>query len=268
MPELPEVELVRRRMQGAMPGLRIDKVTVHDDAILEGISRTALVAALTGRSIATVLRRGKQLMCLLDDGTALTLHLGMTGDVEIADRMIDDKHLRFSLLLSNGTWMHFIDQRKFGAIGHFPSPEEVIMAKHLGPDALEISSKIFSEKISKHRKAIKTSLLDQGVLAGVGNLYSDEMLYQCRIHPEERADMLSARQLKCLYRAMRDILQRSIDNGSDFDLLDERYMLRDRRAGGSCPRCGSQWQTVVVNGRTAFICPKCQKAPHLHPKTK
>jgi len=259
MPELPEVEIVRRRMHEAMACRRIGQVTVHDEAILEGISSTAIVLKLKGRSVEEVLRRGKQLMCVLDDRSVLAVHLGMTGDVQVHDHPLEHRHLRFSMKISNGTWVHFIDQRKFGAVGHYMSQEALLAAKRLGPDALAISEKEFSGRVSSHRKAIKTTLLDQSVLAGVGNLYSDEMLFQCRIHPETKADSLSSRQLKCLHCAMLDILQRSIENGSDFELLDNKYLLHDRRSGSKCPRCASVWTTVSVNGRTSFICPRCQK---------
>lgn len=259
MPELPEVELVRRRMHAEMAGMRIDQVTVHDDAILEGISPTSIVKALKGRHVKEVLRRGKQLLCVLDDGSVMATHLGMTGDVEFSKDLIEHRHLRFSLVLSNGTHMHFIDQRKFGSVGRYSSVEALFTAKKLGPDALDISAGDFAERVSAHHKAIKTTLLDQGVLAGVGNLYSDEMLYQCRIHPEIRADTLPSRKLHCLHRAMRDILQRSIDSGSDFDLLPGRYLLHDRRTGSKCPRCRTLWTTLTVNGRTAYLCPRCQR---------
>ena len=154
--------------------------------------------------------------------------------------------------------MHFIDQRKFGAVGLYRSESELLEAKSLGPDALTIPLAMFIERVGNRHRAIKTVLLDQSLLAGVGNLYSDEMLYQCKVHPATRSMDLNTRQLRCLHKAMVDVLQRSLDSGSDFDQLPSNYMLRSRTMGGRCPRCSSAWSTLSVNGRTAYFCPKCQ----------
>jgi formamidopyrimidine-DNA glycosylase len=149
--------------------------------------------------------------------------------------------------------------RKFGAIGLTPSKASFLERKRLGPDALAIEREDFVERTSRHRRPIKTVLLDQSVLAGVGNLYSDEVLFQCGVHPLALADGLKEDRLSCIHRNLVIVLGSSIDARTDFDQLPEGYMLKARHTSSRCPKGHGPWHTMKVNGRTAFFCPQCQR---------
>ncbi|OPY34276.1 MAG: formamidopyrimidine/5-formyluracil/ 5-hydroxymethyluracil DNA glycosylase [Methanomassiliicoccales archaeon PtaU1.Bin124] len=257
MPELPEVEQVRRILMRTV-GLTITEVSVLDEGILD-VSPSKLSRALCDRTVMDIKRHGKQLAVVLDDGSVLAMHLGMTGDVVISDQQDQARHVRLVIRFDSGVYLSFIDQRKFGVVGIAPSFDDLILEKGLGPDALEIGPRKFEARVGDHHRAIKTTLLDQKVLAGVGNLYSDEMLFQCRINPKVKADSITPRKMKCLHRAMMDILVRSIEERTDFERLPNNYLLHGRVKDGRCPRCASQWTIEDINGRTAFYCPKCQR---------
>jgi formamidopyrimidine-DNA glycosylase len=159
----------------------------------------------------------------------------------------------------DGGSMIFADMRKFGAIGLTPSKEAFLKMKRLGPDALAIERGDFVDRAGGHRRPIKTVLLDQSVLAGVGNLYSDEVLFQCGVHPLALADGLGEDRLGCIHRNLAIVLRSSLDVGTDFDRLPEGYLLRARHPTSTCPKGHGPWHTMKVNGRTAYFCPRCQR---------
>ncbi|HSV42793.1 MAG TPA: DNA-formamidopyrimidine glycosylase family protein [Methanomassiliicoccales archaeon] len=259
MPELPEVEMVCRRIAINGVGRTILRAEVRDERALDGITAAQLRSGLIGRQVTEARRHGKRLFLILDDGNTLTMHLGMTGDVLFSDGPVKSGgHDRVVVRFSSGG-MVFRDQRLFGAIGLCGDVQENIACKGLGPDALVITSKEFSERIGGRNRPIKTVLLDQSITAGVGNLYADEMLFQCKVHPMTSARELGPRHLLCLHRAMREILNLSIELGSDFERLPGRYLLRDRSIGAPCPRDGTGLRAERVNGRTAIFCPACQR---------
>jgi formamidopyrimidine-DNA glycosylase len=154
--------------------------------------------------------------------------------------------------------MAFRDMRKFGAIGYVTSIELFIRKKKLGPDALEIGGQEFAFRIGKHDSAIKTVLLDQKVVAGIGNLYADEVLYQSRIHPMRSAMELSAKEVETIFKNTRKVLLASIRVSSNFERLPKGFMLSVRGPGASCPRGNGKMASLKVNGRTTFYCPSCQ----------
>jgi formamidopyrimidine-DNA glycosylase len=260
LPELPEVELVRRDLVAKCLHRPIIFVDVLDDGVLEKISTPQLRTALMKRSITKVERHGKQLFLKIESGKWLTVHLGMTGDLMCSDP--DEEPPRFTRMLiefKDGGHLVFQDMRKFGAIGLTVSKKKFLMDKHLGPDALVISGEDFIERTSMTGRHIKTVIMDQSVLAGVGNLYSDEALFQCRIHPLTRSSTLSRGQLLCLHEHIQEILRVSIELGTDFDRLAEMFLLKDRRPSSRCPRGHGLLKTMKVNGRTAYLCPECQE---------
>jgi formamidopyrimidine-DNA glycosylase len=259
MPELPEVELVRRQIFPRSIGRRFIAINVRDERILDGISPSELSRKIIGHEVVDISRRGKQLMVILDDGSVLAIHLGMTGELEIVSKWREGRYLRAWFEMDDDEILMFHDQRKFGGIGMYPSIEGLLILKGLGPDALTIRSSDLSRRVRDHHRAIKAVLLDQKVLAGIGNLYSDEVLFQCGIHPEARSDQIDERRLVCLHRALRRVLKRSISVGSDFSQLPFGYLLRHRSPGGMYPKCGTIWANVRSNGRTAYFCPMCQK---------
>jgi formamidopyrimidine-DNA glycosylase len=260
LPELPEVELVRRKVEASALGRTIASVEVLDIGVLEGASTEGLKTALTGHALTRTDRHGKQLFFRIGNGRWLTVHLGMTGDlIFLEDGRGLPRFTRVRFDFEDGSSFVYEDMRKFGAIGLTPSKASFLERKRLGPDALAIGREDFVERVSRHRRPIKTVLLDQSVLAGVGNLYSDEVLFQCGVHPLALADGLDEDQLRCLHRNLAIVLRSSIDARTDFDQLPEGYMLKARHPSSRCPKGHGPWHMMKVNGRTAFFCPQCQR---------
>ena len=152
--------------------------------------------------------------------------------------------------------IHPMDNARIGIVG---SVEQFLTEHPLGPDALCVNRSEFIERVSHHRRAIKAVLLDQGVLAGIGNLYADEVLFQVRLHPLTRADSISRRKLGDLYRQVGSVMRGSIAVASDFAALPEGYMLKDRVEGAECPRGNGLLAMTKVGGRTSIFCPVCQR---------
>jgi formamidopyrimidine-DNA glycosylase len=259
MPELPEVEQARRYLEKNVLNRRIRSVEVFDSGVLQDVDRATFEQVLEGRSMTTAGRRGKQMFIGMDDGSFLTVHLGMTGDLTVDADESAPRYSRVAFRFEGGTTLFYSDQRKFGAIGIAGSIDQFVSEHRLGPDALCINRSDFIERVSGHRKAIKTVLLDQSVLSGIGNLYADEALFQARLHPATRADAISRRRLVDLYRQVGNVLRSSIGVSSDFAALPEGYMLRARAEGARCPRGNGSLVMMKVGGRTSIFCPRCQR---------
>jgi formamidopyrimidine-DNA glycosylase len=258
MPELPEVEMARRYLEDNIVGHRVIDVEVKDVGVLSGIEPSQLRERIVGRTFEKAMRHGKQLFVMMDDGNSLTIHLGMTGELSIVQGDDDRPYTRALFRLEGGSSLDYIDQRKFGTIGICGPIDSFLEVRSLGPDALEIPKDEFITRIRAHRRAIKAVLLDQSVLAGIGNLYADEVLFGSRIHPMSRADELTPGQLGSLHRLVGEVLRKSIEIGSDFSSLPAGYLLRSRRAGSECPRGNGILTSMKVNGRTTILCLKCQ----------
>ncbi|MDD3398354.1 MAG: hypothetical protein PHW93_01995 [Candidatus Methanomethylophilaceae archaeon] len=255
MPELPEVEAFRRRiMDGAMgkqiQSARLDGIRVLPESVPD------VEASLHGRRVVGSERNGKSLFLALDDGRWLLLHFGMSGEPVF----FHDQEPRFTRLA-----MTFPDcklaicwQRKLGAVAVLEDFRAYLSAKKRGPDALEAPWDAFREGFHG-RRAVKSLLLDQSFVSGVGNLYADEMLYQNGILPQRPASSISEDEVKGLYDSMGSILRLSIQMGTDFSRFPSGMMLNVRHRGSSCPRCRSPWSTSKVGGRTSFFCQHCQR---------
>lgn len=262
MPELPEVETVARMLAPRLRGLRVRRVRVLAPEIVEGDARQ-LGQRLRGRVIEQVSRRGKYLIVRLD-GAVLTLHLGMTGRLRWGGRA--GPHTRAIFVFDRGRLL-FDDPRKFGRIGAGggPSPR----TSKLGPEALAITARELAARLSRRRAPIKTLLMDQRVLAGVGNIYSDEALFRAGIHPLTPAGRLPLAAVKRLHRAIRRVLREAIAAGgssvSDYVNADDEpgwFQLEHRvyrRTGLPCLRCGASIQRIVIAQRSAHFCPRCQR---------
>jgi len=259
MPELPEVEMVRRYVEESCQGRTISELRVIDEGILDGVTKEAIVRSVQGRRIIAVKRHGKQLFLELSDGV-LTVHLGMTGDLLMLKRKGRlPSHVRVLMTLDDRTRLAYDDPRKFGAIGFASTASEFVSEHKLGPDALQISGKEFVRRAHPSRRAIKPVLLDQHVLAGVGNLYADEALYQAKVHPLTPASELSNQDLFRIRGKIRQVLRLSIDASTDFSKLPVGFLLRSRVAGSPCPLGHGRLRAIKVGGRTTIFCPSCQR---------
>jgi formamidopyrimidine-DNA glycosylase len=259
MPELPEVEKARRYLEANVLNRRINAVEVLDGGVLRDIDAATFRQKLVGRMMTTAGRRGKQMFIGLDDGSFLTIHLGMTGDLDIGEKVEPPEYARVAFHFGMGKSLFYADQRKFGALGIVSSVDQFVAEHHLGPDALCIGRPNFIERVSGHRKAIKSVLLDQSILSGIGNLYADEVLFQARVHPEQLANSISLRKLNDIHHQVGEVLRMSISVASDFSSLPDGYLVRVRQDGFECPRGNGMLATIKVGGRTTIFCPKCQR---------
>src|SRR5512142_2867850 len=233
MPELPEVEVYCRYFEKHALRQKIGRVRVLDERITGGLS------ALRGRSFRKVRRHGKHLFADARD-VWLHLHFGMTGDLSYY-RGDDPRFARVIFDFTNGAHLAFEDMRRFGVADLTTSPEAYVEEHGLGPDPLEISLPRFRQLLENRRGAIKSLLMSQNVIAGIGNLYADEILFQTSIHPRRAADTLSSADVRKIYTAMRRILRRP-----------RRKLPREE--GAPCPLCGGPIGRTVVFGRTTYFC--------------
>jgi formamidopyrimidine-DNA glycosylase len=276
LPELPEVETVVRGLRGSLVGRRIVGVRFGKTDFIE--DPVALGEQLPGSRIARVERYGKFVTMALEplsDTRApfhLFIHLGMTG--QLMPRKPYEPvlaHTHAFVELDDGFELRYTDIRRFGQMKLVSQERIAIIQQNLGSDPLEISEKKFIQKIQARRARIKSLLLDQSVLRGMGNIYTDESLWRAHIHPARLGAHLQAQHLKALYRSMRQVLSAAIKlRGSSIsDYLDAEgrpgeYQSRHRvygRKGKPCPRCKSAIRRVIVAGRSSYFCPSCQPAP-------
>lgn len=264
MPELPEVETVRRRIDRRVRGARIlavesgwKKLVLPDFEQFRG--------GVCQRAITTTGRRGKRLLLFLQGGPVLGVQLGMSGNLLWQKQTPPQhRHLRARLRLSRG-WLLFFDARKFGRLIFFPAADQALAG--LGPDALEAAARAgeLAAAARRHRKPIKPLLLDQAFLAGVGNIYADEALFRAGIHPARRSDTLSRSRLENLFGQVTAVLREAIRHqGTSFDWVWRRGRMQNRlqtygRAGHGCLCCGSVLRRIRLQGRSAHFCPRCQK---------
>ncbi len=252
MPELPSVEIFKRYFDQHALNQLIKKVEVFSPELVVDSSPQILEKSLEGQEFVSSRRYGKYLFSRLDNDQYLILHFGMTGYLHYFHHN-SSKYVRMLISFQNGFHLAFDDARKFGKLGLTSDPDQFIAGKGLGEDALEIKFKTFQELFQGRRGMIKPLLLNQNFIAGVGNLYADEILYQCGLHPETPAHHLNQTDIRTLYTQMRRVLEKAIqyqDRPQDFP---ESYLLSHRYPGGECPE-GGPLELKKVGGRTTYFC--------------
>jgi formamidopyrimidine-DNA glycosylase len=261
MPELPDVETFKRYVDSTSLHHRIKKVEVDAPRMLR-VAPRSLRKALEGSEFSKTERLGKHLLIRVKGGPWLVLHFGMSGMLEYAkDAGEGPAHTHLLVHFANGYRLAGIWQRRLGRIDLADDPVAYAEAHDLGPDALdpEIDFKKFKRRLQERRGAIKSALMDQAFLAGIGNIYSDEILFQSGIRPDVRVSDLSDARIRALHRAMRHVLRIAIARQADPDRLPESWLLPHRHKGGKCPHCGGALQQKRSSGRTAYFCPHCQQ---------
>jgi formamidopyrimidine-DNA glycosylase len=260
MPELPEVETFKRYLDSTSLHQRITRIEVRDAYVLKLISPRELARRLKGRRFENSHRHGKHLFVRAGDKLWLRLHFGMTGWLQYLKRDEETpKTARVVFGFANNRRLAFDDQRKFGEVELIKDTDEFLQRRGLGPDALEISFSQFKAITGKHRGAMKAILLNQLLIAGIGNLYADEILFRAGMHPATAAASLSDKDLRRLFRATRYVLERAIALKTDFNRLPKSWLLPHRGKCGKCPRCGRALKSATIGGRNSWFCGHCQK---------
>jgi formamidopyrimidine-DNA glycosylase len=259
MPELPEVELYTRYFAEHALHRRIARVRVLDDRILGAQRRATFTRALTGKSFTRVRRHGKHFFAAAG-AQWLHLHFGMSGDLSF----YRDEQPRFARVVfdfADATHLAFEDMRLFGVAELTPDPDAYVRERGLGPDPLDPQFRLsdFRERIAGRRGAAKALLMSQEVLAGIGNLYADETLFQTAIHPRRPADRITPAETKAIFTTMRKILRTVIERKARGGSYPSRYLTPHREAGERCPRCGGTIEKTVVMTRTTYFCARHQR---------
>lgn len=275
MPELPEVETVKRVLEQQLTGCTIAGVKLHRPEIVAHPATEVFVAAVTGAKITGMERRGKYLSILLDSGARIVLHLRMTGCLLVTPSDYpEEKHTHLVFHLDGGNELRFVDPRRFGRFWLLNANEEdaVSGAHKLGPEPFDrqLTAARLSELLSRRKRSVKSCLLDQGIIAGIGNIYADEILFAAKIRPDRAAGTLTAGEWERLADAIPVVLRRAVDANS---MTQEEYLAGKGReyrntptfqvyghVGEPCPRCGEILCRVVVAGRGSVYCPVCQEA--------
>lgn len=264
MPELPEVETIRRQLCDAgVPGRTIEAVSVSWARTVDPLSVDSFRRKLIGRTIDAVSRHGKWMIFELNDVDNLLVHLRMTGGFSFSP----GPHDRVVLQLSDEMTLYFRDPRKFGRMRLAPFP------LGLGPDALEITARPFFQTLDKTNRMLKPLLLDQAFVAGLGNIYADEALFAARLRPDRRSSSLSGDEMLALYTAITSVIRAAVENGGTSlgdgqgnytDLKGNAGGHQDKakvygRAGLPCVECGTPLEKTTLAQRTTVFCPNCQK---------
>ena len=271
MPELPEVETVAADLRPQLIGSRFAAAHILWPRTLAAPDLELLGARIADRQVTAIGRRGKYLLVHLDSGQTLIIHLRMTGQLAVVaddSPLLNGPHLRASFELTDGRRLTFTDARKFGRIWLVDKIEEVVGKLGLEPLDWTFTPEALAERLRTRRVAIKALLLDQTVVAGVGNIYADEALFMAGIHPLRPACSLTGDEIARLCDAIRVVLQESIDERGTL-LRDYRtpygqdgaYQNRLRvyqQTGLPCPRCGTSIERIRVTQRGTHFCPRCQ----------
>ncbi len=276
MPELPEVEVIRRGLEPVLTGRKIVNVQVLHPRPVRWDGPQAFVKLLAGRTFSTPKRRGKYLWFPLDDTDALVAHLGMSGQFRInepGDPLARNTRVIFSL--DNGCEVRFVDQRMFGGLQYSAGgaylPSQIT---HIGRDLFDPDFDMAAtvDKLRARRSTVKRSILDQKIVSGIGNIYADEALWQAKTHYDYPSNRLSLKRAKAVLTSAKDVMLQALSQGgTSFDALyvnvngSSGYFGRSLnvygRTGQPCPRCGTKIRRDVFMNRGSFFCPRCQRLP-------
>jgi formamidopyrimidine-DNA glycosylase len=249
VPELPDVESARKHIEAHGLHRRIAAVDDGDTYVSRPHAPGEIADALVGRELTAVHRRGKSMWIETSgDGPLLGLHLGMAGRIAIDEEPAERNWDRFVLRFEDGGTLALRDKRRLGRARLEPD----IAA--LGPDAADVDRATFHELLRRSRAPVKARLMDQAVMAGIGNLMADEILWRALIDPRRPAADLDDAEIDRLWRDMRTIIRMSVRRGH----AGVTEVIRERRRGGHCPRCGTAMERGVVGGRTTYWCPREQ----------
>ena len=286
MPELPEVESLVRDLSASVIGRTICRVEIHKEKLFSAAPGLT-VEDLCGRRIERLWRRGKLTVWELSDGLALVVHLKLAGQIVHLDRNgqelahgghpvpmwgapLPHKSSHVVLWLDDDSVLYLTDIRQFARLVLMPDTqvEAFLKKQRLGPEPLtrRFTARELGTKLHRRSIALKTAMLDQSVVGGIGNIYTDESLWRARLHPRRVASSLTDTEVTRLHRAIRAVLDYAVREGAAFvphgkAISDREFPYCHGRAGSPCPRCGKIIQKEWVGGRGTHYCPRCQKLP-------
>lgn len=266
MPELPEVETIKRELERAALGKKISEVIVNNPKVIKSPSQDKFVKGLKKTTVKNILRKGKLLILELSSGQSLLIHLKLTGQLVYPG---DAKLARVSFKLSDGKFLDFNDQRLLGELKLLDDWRSLKFIKELGPEPFDLTLEQFKKMLLSKKTKIKPLLMDQTFISGVGNLYAAEALFRANIHPERPTSTLSDKEKTVLFKELKDTLSQAIRyKGSSVDQYVQlsgkpgdyvKYHKVYDREGKPCFVCKKPIKRISLGGRGTYFCPKCQK---------
>lgn len=262
MPELPDVEVFKRYFDDNALHQRIADAAVGSERILEEVSSRTLIGHLRGHRFERSRRHGKYLFGELDDHTWIIFHFGMSGRFEAFRGQQPPKGTQLVLDFENGAHLALVMPRKLGRLGLTDNPDSYIASKGLGVDILDpkLTFARFRQLAEVHNGMVKCWMMDQAVMAGIGNIYTDEVLFHARIAPQHKLEELDAAALKRLYSQLHRVIDSAIRHNADPDNMPASFLLSHRKESAPCPGCGGKVKRIKACGRTAWYCPDCQRS--------
>ncbi len=259
MPELPDVETYKRYVDATALKQTVTGVDMPSPSLLDHLTPQSLGRHLKGAQFAQTRRHGKYLFVQADERGWLVLHFGMTGRLEYArGEHPQPKGIGLVIRFAHDAHLAYIAPRKLGHIAWSQNPDAFVEGKHLGPDAMAVDLAQFRNLAAQRKGAVKAWLMDQKAIAGIGNVYSDEILLRAGVHPQTALQKLDKSAIGALHRAIKQVLQQAIKAKADPERMPKSFLLPNREEGMPCPRCGGKVKRVTAAGRSAYYCPKCQ----------
>lgn len=258
MPELPEIALTREYVNSTVLNKKILDVDFPSKSLLQS-SETEIKKALKGQKILKSERLGKYLFLNAGKNSWLVLHFGMTGKLEYYQNQEAPKYSQMIFSFEDNSFLSFVCRRKLGKIYLAKSVEEFKEEHSLGKDALDFSREDFEELLNAKKGSIKATLTDQHSIAGIGNVYSDEILYQVKVHPKSKAEKLTGNEKKDLFEQIEKVLELAIEKGGKRSEFPSNFLINHRKEGADCPNCKGKVKQIKVSGRSTYFCPSCQK---------
>ncbi len=272
MPELPEVETIKRELDKVIVGKRITDVIINNAKVIKEPKKEKFIADLKNIAIKKIIRKGKLLIFELSSGKSLTIHLKMTGQLIYPSTALGTspaKTTRVSFKFSDGKLLDFNDTRLFGELRVVDDWQKMKFIKELGPEPFDLSAEKFQKMLASKKTKIKILLLDQKFISGVGNLYANEALFRAKIHPQRPANSLSEKEKELLFEEIKNTLSEAIKyKGSSVDQYVQvsgkpgdyaKYHKAYDREGEKCFKCGGKIKRITLAGRGTYFCPQCQR---------
>jgi formamidopyrimidine-DNA glycosylase len=258
MPELPDVEMFKQEARQAL-NRRIEYIRIWDPGFVTA-TQDEFKKHITGNELHEVWRKGKYLFLETGNQYAVVLHFGMTGFLKYAPGKKEaPEYVKLTFEMDDAHHLHYVSKRKLGRVEITRDSGKYADELDLGPDPLQIGEDAFREEVKASRAMVKSFLMDQSSVSGIGNMYSDEILYQAGIHPRVKSGILSDGSIGTLYRQMKRVLETAIENEADIARMPGTWLLPNREEGIDCPRCGEKIRKTRVLGRATYYCPSCQK---------
>ena len=258
MPELPEITLFKNYLNETSLNKKIVSIDFLHKGGLQS-PKKEFEDALIGKKLKGTHRLGKYLLAETNGDKTLVFHFGMTGKLEYFRKQDPPKYSRVVFNFENDEHLAYACRRKLGKLFIAEGVHEFQKNHDLGKDALELKEEEFLKLFEGKTGSIKGVLTDQHVLAGIGNVYSDEILYQCRIHPKTKANTITDKEKKQLFKKMREVLNKAIEVEGKRSDFPEDYLIQHRKDGEDCPTCEGKIKKIKVSGRSTYFCTSCQK---------